>query len=215
MLHIMSVCGGGHHCYDCLWRTPSIHWKTIPRHIELLSINRRLGCHVMVSTVCPTHPLSLLFGDDTIRLTVQLVPDQEKLSFLRGVLAWDRTQTGDTSGHSQGRRCNGTFHLSPAVRQFLYLVNHFHPFGQIFKGLLLGDVIHEHYSLGASVVGWCDAVEPLLASSVPAWHEWNSILSHCQQDFSDYYQTADWLIWSNVFIYLLKMTIGWCVVNIN
>lgn len=57
------------------------------------------------------------------------------------------------------------------ILPFVYLVNHFHPFGQVFKGLLLCDVIHQHYSLGASVVGWCDAVEPLLTSGVPGWHE--------------------------------------------
>ena len=50
----------------------------------------------------------------------------------------------------------------------MYLVDHFHPFGQILKGLLLGDVIDQHYSLGSSVVGRCDAVEPLLASRVPS-----------------------------------------------
>lgn len=34
-----------------------------------------------------------------------------------------------------------------------YLVNHFHPFGQVVKGLQLGDVINQHNSLGTSVVG--------------------------------------------------------------
>lgn len=34
-----------------------------------------------------------------------------------------------------------------------YLVNHFHPFGQVVKGLQLGDVINQHDSLGTSVVG--------------------------------------------------------------
>lgn len=48
-----------------------------------------------------------------------------------------------------------------------YLVDHFHPLGQVIKRLQLCDVIHEHDSLGPSVVGWCNAVEPLLASSVP------------------------------------------------
>jgi hypothetical protein len=56
----------------------------------------------------------------------------------------------------------------PQAFNAMYLIYHFHPFGQVFKGLLLGDVIDQHYPLGPSVVGRCDAVEPLLASRVPA-----------------------------------------------
>lgn len=51
--------------------------------------------------------------------------------------------------------------------QRVYLVDHLHPFGQVFKRLLLCDIVHQHYSLGASVVRRRDAVEPLLAGGVP------------------------------------------------
>lgn len=62
-------------------------------------------CNLMVSqsVACWTHPLSLLPGDDTISLTVQLVADQEKLCFLWGILTWDRKPREDTSDYCSGR----------------------------------------------------------------------------------------------------------------